>query len=171
MKYDHYGQLLLSEQELVDTLYLNPDLDFTKIKLLNPEQYNASIKSLSAALTPINQYTVQNCSIEEYDFINQQQWFMPECYQTLDIAKWLLDQCNNDVEIQRIGQELLLYQERNLFNLLRYLKYLVDTMKENQIIWGVGRGSSVASFALYKIGIHKINSLYYDLDISEFLKD
>jgi len=64
----------------------------------------------------------------------------------------------------------LLYQERDLFNLLRYLKYLVDVMQSNAIIWGVGRGSSVASFVLYKLGIHRINSLYYNLDIEEFLR-
>jgi len=63
-----------------------------------------------------------------------------------------------------------LFQERDMFVLLRYLKYLVDTMRENNIVWGVGRGSSVASFVLFLLGIHRINSLYYDLSIDEFLK-
>ena len=57
-----------------------------------------------------------------------------------------------------------------MFMLLKYLKYLVDTMRNNNIVWGVGRGSSVASFVLFLIGVHKINSLYYDLPIEEFLK-
>ena len=73
-------------------------------------------------------------------------------------------------EMQRAGQELLLYQEREMFVLLKYLKYLVDTMRSNNIVWGVGRGSSVSSFVLFLIGVHKINSLYYGLDIDEFLK-
>ena len=55
-------------------------------------------------------------------------------------------------------------------NLLRYMIYLVDFMRENDIVWGVGRGSSVASYVLYLIGVHKIDSLYYDLDIAEFLR-
>jgi DNA polymerase III alpha subunit len=63
-----------------------------------------------------------------------------------------------------------LYQERDLFDLLRYLKYLVDTMIANRIIWGVGRGSSVASFVLYKLGVHRIDSLHYNLDVGEFLR-
>ena len=54
--------------------------------------------------------------------------------------------------------------------MLCYLKYLIDTMRENSIVWGVGRGSSVASFVLYKIGVHRINSLYYDLDFNEFMR-
>ena len=63
-----------------------------------------------------------------------------------------------------------MYQERDLFDLLRYLKYLVDVMQENCIIWGVGRGSSVASYVLYLLGIHKIDSMFYDLDPHEFLR-
>jgi len=69
-----------------------------------------------------------------------------------------------------VGKELLMYQKRDLFMLLQYMKYLVDLMRENNIVWGVGRGSSVSSFVLFLIGIHRINSLYYDLDIEEFLK-
>jgi len=109
-------------------------------------------------------------TVEQFDFINQQRWFMPEEYNTLDIAEYLLNLCKTDAELQRVGQELLLYNDRNLFDLLRYLKYLVDTMKENGIVWGVGRGSSVASYVLYLLGVHKIDSIYYDLDPEEFLR-
>ena len=57
-----------------------------------------------------------------------------------------------------------------MFDLLRYLKYFVDTMRENNVVWGLGRGSSVASYVLYLIGVHKIDSMYYDLDVGEFLR-
>ena len=113
---------------------------------------------------------VENISTEQFDQRCQQNWHMPVEYKNLDIAELILSRCNNDVELQRCGQELLLYQERNLFDLLRYLKYLVDTMTQNQVIWGVGRGSSVASYVLYKLGVHRINSLYYNLDVTEFLR-
>ena len=73
-------------------------------------------------------------------------------------------------ELQRCGKELLLYQERDLFNLLRFMVYMVDTMTEHKIIWGVGRGSSVASYVLYKLQVHRIDSMYYNLDVEEFLR-
>jgi DNA polymerase III alpha subunit len=95
---------------------------------------------------------------------------MPQEYKNFDIAQYVLELCKTQEELQRVGQELLLYQDRNLFMLLRFMKYLVDTLRKNNIVWGVGRGSSVASYVLYLIGVHKINSLYYDLDITEFLK-
>ena len=82
----------------------------------------------------------------------------------------MLKLCRTDAELQRVGSELLLYQERDMFDLLRFLVYMVDTMRNNSIVWGVGRGSSVASYVLYLIGVHKIDSLYYDLDIAEFLR-
>ena len=109
-------------------------------------------------------------SVDEYDLLNQRNWLMPEEYKQLDIAQHIIDLCKTDAEIQRAGQELLMFQERNLFNLLKYLKYLVDTMQSNNIIWGVGRGSSVASYVLYLLGVHKIDSMYYDLDPGEFLR-
>jgi DNA polymerase III alpha subunit len=95
---------------------------------------------------------------------------MPEEYQQLDIAKHVLDLCSTDAELQRVGEELLLFQERNLFNLLRYLKYLVDVMQSNRLIWGVGRGSSVSSYVLYLLKVHRINSMFYELDPAEFLR-
>ena len=109
-------------------------------------------------------------SVDEYDMMNQRNWLMPEEYKQIDIAQHVIDLCKTDSEIQRAGQELLLFQERNLFNLLKYLKYLVDTMKSNNVIWGVGRGSSVASYVLYLLGVHRIDSMYYDLDPGEFLR-
>ena len=50
------------------------------------------------------------------------------------------------------------------------MKYVVDTLRDNNIVWGVGRGSSVSSYVLYLIGIHKIDSVKYALPIDEFFK-
>jgi DNA polymerase III alpha subunit len=121
-------------------------------------------------LLKLKEYTDPKLSLEEFDQSKQSKWLMPKEYYELDIAKWVLDQCNTEEELQRAGDELLKFHERNMFVLLQYLKYLVDTMRKNNIVWGVGRGSSVASYVLYLIGIHSINSLYYDLSIDEFLK-
>jgi DNA polymerase-3 subunit alpha len=122
------------------------------------------------ALIKHNTSTDRTESIEEFDHRLQQTWHMPDSYKQLDIAQHILDLCATDAELQRCGQELLLYQERNLFDLLRFLKYLVDVMIANNVIWGVGRGSSVASYVLYKLGVHRIDSMFYELDAEEFLR-
>ena len=53
---------------------------------------------------------------------------------------------------------------------LGFLIYLIDLMRTNNIVWGVGRGSSVSSYILYLIGVHKVNSILYKLDINDFLR-
>jgi DNA polymerase III alpha subunit len=106
----------------------------------------------------------------QFDHRCRSTWFMPEEYKQLDIAEHVVAMCDTPEKLQRVGHELLLYQERGLFDLLRYLTYLVDVMKQNNVIWGVGRGSSVASYVLYLLGVHRIDSMYYDLDVGEFLR-
>ena len=56
-------------------------------------------------------------------------------------------------------------------NVLKFLVYLIDIMRSNNIVWGVGRGSSVSSYVLYLLGVHKVDSIKYGLDITDFLKD
>ena len=111
-----------------------------------------------------------NVRMSVFDQRAQARWHMPEEYKQLDIAEYILGLCTTEAELQRVGHELLLYQERDLFNLLRYLKYLVDLMTENRVMWGVGRGSSVASYVLYKLGVHRIDSMFYNLEPAEFLR-
>jgi DNA polymerase III alpha subunit len=118
----------------------------------------------------LQQQKFHTISVPEWHAQQQSNWHMPDEYKQLDIAAHILGLCESEAELQRCGAELLLYQERNLFDLLRYLKYLVDVMKKNNVIWGVGRGSSVASYALYKLGVHRINSMYYKLNVEEFLR-
>jgi DNA polymerase III alpha subunit len=95
---------------------------------------------------------------------------MPEEYKNFDIAKWCLDQCENDEQVQRVGRELVMYQERGLISLLLFLRYFVKIMRKHNIVWGVGRGSSVSSFVLFLIGVHKIDSIFYDLNVEDFLR-
>lgn len=170
MNYDQLGVAYTSADELCELLYQNPNLDLSRISVTDPNTYNIAVKHFYADLPVLNRYLAQDISLEQFDNQNQLSWSMPEEYQTLDIAQWLLGQCNTQEELQRVGQELLLYQERDLFPLLRQLKYVIDTWRANNVVWGVGRGSSVASYVLYLLGVHRINSIYYDLDIEEFLR-
>lgn len=165
---DKFGQLVLTENDICSLYLKDPDSVFSTIL----SDKNIRFSPLLHIDNPpeIIQYQDLSMSVQEFDNIHSNLWFMPDEYKKLDIAKWVLDKCNSDAELQRVGEELLLYQERDMFVLLQYLKYLVDTMRENNIVWGVGRGSSVSSFVLYLIGVHRINSLHYDLSIKEFLK-
>jgi hypothetical protein len=170
MKYDQYGQAHTSCNELCDLLYKNPKLDISLFQVEDSLEFNRSVADLHAELDLLGSYHKIDRSIEEFDQALQSNWHMPEEYKDMDIAAYILGLCHQEYELQRVGEELLLYQERDLFDLLRYLKYLVDVLRKNKVVWGVGRGSSVASYVLFLLGVHKIDSLYYQLDIDEFLK-
>ena len=170
MKYDQYGQTYTTSNELCDLLYKNPTLDISLFQVEDSIEYNRSVAELHAELDLLDSYHSISQTVEEFDSISQRNWRMPKEYKDLDIAAYVLGLCKEEHELQRVGEELILYQERNLFDLLRYLKYLIDTLRKNNIVWGVGRGSSVASYVLFLIGVHKIDSLYYNLNIDEFLK-
>lgn len=168
MRKDVYGQFIYDENDICDLYLKDPEKNLHKI-LSETEIPFPDVLDL-IHIPEVIHYIDPKISVAEFDTQNQNVWHMPQQYSDMDIAQFVLEQCQDDNELQRAGQELLLFQERDMFDLLKYLKYLVDTMREHNIVWGVGRGSSVSSFVLYLIGIHKINSLYYDLSIDEFLK-
>lgn len=173
MNINNYGAVFVNSQELFDALYSGKLTDFTNIFLddsAEVEKFNAAVKSNYENFQLLKQYKEPNESIDFFDEANQCSWFMPDEYKCFPMYKWLLDQCTTDQERNRVDEELKLFIDHGMFDLLFYLKYLVDTMRANNIVWGVGRGSSVASYVLYLLGIHKINSIKYNLDIREFLK-
>ena len=101
---------------------------------------------------------------------NPTNWFIPDSYKNIDIEQWCLDKCMTDTEVNRVELELTEFKSRNLYPVLQCMIYIVDTLRANNIVWGVGRGSSVSSYVLFLIGVHKIDSIKYGLDIKEFLR-
>lgn len=106
-----------------------------------------------------------------------QQFNIPQHYKEIDVEEFIVkliplreDQTDKLEHLKRVEEELALYKARNLYPVLQLMIYIVDAMRKHGVVWGVGRGSSVASYVLYLIGIHKIDSIKYDLNIREFLK-
>ena len=172
MEINNYGAVLLTPDELFENLYTGTINDFENIYLNSAtvNQFNTARNLNKDHFANLKEWQTPDESIEFFDEANQCTWFMPEEYQNFPIVNWLYDQCKTEQERTRVDDELVLFIQHGMFDMLFYLKYLVDTMRENKIVWGVGRGSSVASYVLYLIGIHKIDSIKYELDINEFLR-
>lgn len=102
--------------------------------------------------------------------IDKDHWYIPAQYSNMDIESFLVDQCPKE-NYDRLITELELYREHEMIPVLRTMKYIVDTLRKNNIVWGVGRGSSVASYVLFLLGVHKIDSVKYKLPIEEFFKE
>ena len=166
-----YGQALLTSDSLRELLlqgknisHLNVIFD-DEIKL--HEQYQSEL--LHDTITFLGA-PEEVLSYDEFHSKCAEEWVFPIVYQQIDVRTWLHDKCNTKEEVDRVVQEYAMYEERGLIMLLRLFIYLVDYMRKNKFIWGVGRGSSVSSYILYLIGVHRVDSLKYGLDIKDYLK-
>jgi hypothetical protein len=172
MKLTDYGEVILSEEDIVQGLYSGKITNLDNLNIVDAnlvEQFNQARKQNADSFDELRVFEETVDSLENFDRNNQNQWFMPKDYFP-NIVEHLYGLCKSQEEIDRVTLELELFIQHGMFDLLVYLKYLVDTMRQNNIVWGVGRGSSVASFVLYLLGVHKVNSIKYALDIHEFLK-
>lgn len=171
MKINNYGDVFLEEQEIFDAVYSGKlkSLEYVYSDGSVIDRFNRAKRKNADSFVDIKEFPKRKEDIKTFDKNNQQYWFLPDNYID-NLEKFLYDQCSTEQEKTRVREELELFNQYGMLNLLYYLKYLVDTMRQHGIVWGVGRGSSVASYVLYLIGVHKVNSLQYNLDIKEFIK-
>ncbi len=144
--------------------------DFTKAAIMG-RSIDLLVSQLSSA--DLEEFKRSNASLGnpvEAQVYQDGEWLIPNSYQRLDLKPWLAEQCQTEGELNRVELEWNLFESKGLVPVLCAVKYLVDVMRENKIVWGGGRGSSVASFILYLIGVHKIHSVNWDLDPTEFLR-
>jgi DNA polymerase III alpha subunit len=168
MRLDKFSQTILQDQDIFDIIYeKDSDLLADSIADISPD-VTRLIEHALISIKLADQVSYDR-SLEEYDHSHQIDWFMPDEYKIMDIEEFLVNQCPQQ-HYPRLIDELNAYKARNMLDLLRWLKYFVDTCRTNNIVWGVGRGSSVASYILYLIGVHKIDSIKYNLDWQEFLR-
>jgi DNA polymerase III alpha subunit len=167
MRLDQFSNPIFSEQDIFEALY--------KGQTLSPEMFvelNDDIKKLEEVSelkfwSPLDNY---NITLKEYDSTLQSNWYMPNEYKNMDIEEYVYSKCLTQIATVRVTQELAEYKSRNMLDLLRWLKYFVDTCEKEGVVWGIGRGSSVASYVLYIIGVHSVDSIKYNLDWQEFLR-
>jgi DNA polymerase III alpha subunit len=168
MRLDNLGTPIFSPQDIFELIYQGK-VDVLPKLLTEPDNEEIQQFNLTSDTVKLKEYTELLVSKEDFDQALQSDWFMPDEYKTMDIEGFLVNVCPKE-NYQRLVDELNEYNARNMMNLLRWLKYFVDTCRKEKIVWGVGRGSSVASYVLYLIGVHKIDSLKYNLDWQEFLR-
>jgi DNA polymerase III alpha subunit len=132
------------------------------------------LENCAADIKDVTEY-LKRIEIEHLNYpqiknsVDKDRWFIPSEYQNMDIEEFLVSQCPEQ-NYDRLVKELALFRQNNMIPVLKTMKYIVDTLRANNVVWGVGRGSSVASYVLHLIGIHKIDSVKYNLPIDEFFK-
>ena len=173
MKIDSLGLPKYLVEDCMDLLYKGKLDTLFKVyveKNSDTEQFNQSIKETGDG-QQLKFYEPLDIDIKEFDSLLQSEWFMPNSYKQFDVEKYLNSVCpKNEISQSRLKNELDKFKELGYMDLLKFLHFWVTFMRENSIVWGVGRGSSVASYVLFLLGVHKIDSIQYQLDWKEFLR-
>lgn len=169
MRLDKFNNPIFNETEIFDALYTGRQTVLPDILTEDNFEINTFCEIAEFEFAKLNS-EIYDLSVEDYDSALQTDWFMPDEYYNFDIWQYCISKCKSIEEQHRVEAELQAYTSRNLTKLLQWLKYFVDTCKQHNIVWGVGRGSSVSSFVLYLLEVHKIHSIKYDLDWQDFLR-
>ena len=105
------------------------------------------------------------------------EWRLPEHYKYIDLDVYLIGLVEMieedelyDKRLERLSQEICLFKELGLEEVLKTLIYVIDVMKSKNIVWGVGRGSSCSSYLLFLLGLHEVDPVKYDIEITDFIR-
>ena len=173
MNVNEYGQVTFDVDEALQHIYSGINFDNhieDTVEISKHQQFATHFD-----LPPLSIAEIPDDDPMTYHHTLSNQWKMPVQYQQIDVEEFLSKKLGvlgltSDRYVQTLAQELEEYQNRNMFDLLKFLIYLIDVCKQNNIVTGVGRGSSVASLVLYLIGVHHIDPIKYNLNYKEFLR-
>ena len=168
---NQYGEPIVNCNDLIELVYQGYDVNKVKVNDDRVEKYNTIIEELALDWPSLQKLTDIDITVEGYDRALQSDWYMPDEYKQMNVEDHIRSLAKTQEEKIRVEEELILYRKYNVLNVLKFLVYLIETMRDNNIVWGVGRGSSVSSYVLYLLGVHKVDSIKYGLDITDFLKD
>lgn len=164
------GMITVSIKDIIDELLCGNTI--TNIQLKGNDSNNEVTKYNESCKLYSKKQSIKVIPTDNIESLTERasRWNIPPKYKNIDVIDYLISKCKNDNEVKRVSDELIEYHNRNQLIILNVMIYLVDIMRENNIVWGIGRGSSVASFCLFLIGINKINPMEYDIPYTEFFK-
>lgn len=163
-----YDGTIEVKPELVENLFLQ-QVPVSKI----------AVESITDIIDQFNSLSNESIGVKlKCDSLNYK-WLIPPEYENMDIDAYIgnlrdnidISDVNYDRRIVRIQNELTEFKKRNLIMLLKTIIFVTDTLKQKKILWGVGRGSSCASYLLYLIGLHCVDPIRFNIPMNEFLHD
>jgi DNA polymerase III alpha subunit len=108
-------------------------------------------------------------------------WKLPPEFLSLDVVEHVsvvfgerlpalkYDATQTELAIHRVAQELQQFRNRGLLDLLRVIIYTLHRFRETGQVFGVGRGSSCASYILFLLGLHVVDPIKFKVDLEEFM--
>lgn len=96
-------------------------------------------------------------------------WGIPQEFLDIDLIDYFSKFITPENEL-RIIAELEMVLKLDIQEEFKTIIYVVHKLKEDKVLWGVGRGSSCSSYLLFLIGIHCVDCIKYDIPMTEFFK-
>jgi DNA polymerase III alpha subunit len=166
------GVSILEPEQLQDFLMRGVQPAELRVTELTPEveQFNALVSQFDRISDGLNETVV-------YDLT----WQLPEPYLSLDVVEHVqvvfgerlpglaYNSAQTELAITRVARELEEFETRGLNELLRTIIYVLARFKETGQVFGVGRGSSCASFILFLLGLHVVDPIKFDVPLEEFM--
>jgi DNA polymerase III alpha subunit len=169
MRLDKFGNPIFNSSDIFRALYQGKLTSLKDITVDYTDDIEKLEETAGFTFQRFNEHLDQ-INIEDFDAALQSEWFMPDDYKDFNVEEYCISRCTTSEQKTRVLDEIEEYKKRGMIPLLQWIKYFVDTCTNNDIIWGVGRGSSVASFVLFLLGVHQVDSVKYNLDWQEFLR-
>jgi DNA polymerase III alpha subunit len=168
---DEYGRVSVDMDSLLEILYNGSEINSVHVNPCDElNMFNDLCRKTGKESFILSSLPPVNCTPQEEHDRRAATWFIPNGSENVDVRQLILSRCDTDIEKDRVNLEMDMFEDREMIQNLRLMLGLVNHFRKTGVIWGVGRGSSVSSYVLFKIGIHKIDSIKYGLDIKEFLK-
>lgn len=110
-------------------------------------------------------------------------WNIPPEYKQIDLDEYLAVRFEEklgslkytDAEVQvaidRISDELQQIKHRGMTRFMQTIVFILDEFKRNNVVWGVGRGSSCACYLLFILGLHVVDCVKMNVPMDEFFHD
>ena len=162
---DNLGRLVLTEQDCIDVILNGMRLDTVYVDELSvAERYNEANEDFFRYDSELT--VKEDVSFEEFHQNKTNTWLIPDKYKNIDVKEYVLDRTSTDEERERVEMEYAMFKERDLEDVLRLMIFLIEFFRENDIVWGVGRGSSVSSYMNNVLPHLILHCSSYDMPLS-----
>ena len=179
MMVNEYGQVQFATQEVIDKFYakewesVDVLLDQTnELNKFNEHCKHFEIDSMATIERPTDDVLSFHAGLSS-------NWHMPKEYKEMDVLAHLTQQLQEktnanteytDYFVNELDAWNKFMGSKGSQDLFKFLHHLITTCRANDIVTGVGRGSSVSSLILYLLGVHYVDPVKYKLNYEEFLR-
>ena len=132
---NQYGEPIVNCNDLIELVYQGYDVNKVKVNDDRVEKYNTIVEELALDWPSLQKLTDIDITVEDYDRALQSDWYMPDEYKQMNVEDHIRSLAKTQEEKIRVEEELILYRKYNVLNVLKFLVYLIETMRDNNIVW------------------------------------